>query len=79
MKEKIIQYAKHLYNFIKQIIVLCLYILQYTMIGVEYLARQSNKILNKIILIIQKNECDSGEDEQTEVNNHGFPFYFGKK
>ena len=49
------------------------------MIGVEYLARQSNKILNKIILIIQKNECDSGEDEQTEVNNHGFPFYFGKK
>ena len=79
MKEKIIQYAKHLYNFIKQIIVLLVYILQYTMIGVEYLARQSNKILDKIILILQKNECDSGEDEQVGVNNHGFPFFFGKK
>jgi hypothetical protein len=79
MKEKIIQYAKHLYNFIKQIIVLCLYILQYTMIGIEYLARQSNKILDKIILILQKNELNSGEGEQVGVNNHGFPFYFGKK
>lgn len=79
MKEKNIQYAKHLYNFIKQIIVLCLYILQYTMIGIEYLARQSNKILDKIILIIQKNELNSGENEQVEVNNHGFPFFFGKK
>ena len=79
MKEKIIQYAKHLYNFIKQIIVLLVYILQYTMIGIEYLARQSNKILDKIILILQKNELNSGEDEQVEVNNHGFPFFFGKK
>ena len=79
MKEKIIQYGKHLYNFIKQIIVLLVYILQYTMIGVEYLACQSNKILDKIILILQKNELNSGEDEQVEVNNHGFPFFFGKK
>lgn len=79
MKEKIIQYAKHLYNFIKQILLILLYILQYTMIGIEYIARQSNKILDKIILILQKNECDSGENEQVEVNKHGFPFFFGKK
>lgn len=49
------------------------------MIGIEYIARQSNKILDKIILILQKNECDSGENEQVEVNKHGFPFFFGKK
>ena len=79
MKNIILNTIQKTIQYSRQILLILLYILQYTMIGIEYIARQSNKILDKIILILQKNECDSGEDEQFEVNKHGFPFFFGKK
>ena len=70
---------KKIINIIKQILIVTLQITQYIFISLEYISRQSNKILDKIMLILQENKCDSGEDEQVGVNNHGFPFFFGKK
>jgi hypothetical protein len=70
---------KKIINTIKEILIVTLQITQYIFISLEYISRQSNKILDKIILILQENKCNSGEDEQVEVNKHGFPFYFGKK
>jgi len=79
MKNMILNTIQKTIQYSRQILLILLYIIQYTMIGIEYISRQSNKILDKIILIVQKNECNSGEDEQVGVNKHGFPFYFGKK
>ena len=64
---------------IKQILQIIIQIIWFISKGIECTIRQLNKFLDKIILILQENKCNSGEDEQVEVNKHGFPFYFGKK
>lgn len=64
---------------IKQILQIIIQIIWFVSKGIECTISQLNKFLNKIILILQENECDSGDQEQVGVNNHGFPFYFGKK
>jgi hypothetical protein len=64
---------------IKQIAQVIIQIIWFVSKGVECITRQFNKFLDKIILILQENKCDSGEDDQVELNKHGFPFYFGRK
>lgn len=64
---------------IKQILQIIIQIIWFVSKGIECTISQLNKFLNKIILILQENKCDSGDQEQVGVNNHGFPFYFGKK